>query len=150
MDTTCLNRQKLAEFQADTLSAHEQARIAQHIAGCAACERELLALARTAQLVEALPAPAVPDHLWQEVAVRLQPAPARQYAGWWWRTTAGVGVAALLLFGIAVTRLYTPSLPAATAGASAYVAQHELLSAQDPLADRAGIGVLLASDRSSQ
>jgi len=40
-------------------------------------------------------------------------------------------------------------LPAASAEASAYVTRHDLLSAQDPLADRAGLAVRLiaAEDR---
>ena len=111
------------------------------------CRRELLALERVVTLVTALPAPAMPDNLWAGVAAGIAARP--QPMARWWRTAAGMAVAAGLLVGVMVARTRPAPLPVASAVADGYSARHALLSAQDPLADRAGLGVVLISDRST-
>ena len=141
----CTNLEQLAAYQLDALDASHRARIATHLADCADCRRELAALAKTARLVETLPAPAVPDDLWPGVAARINvkthPAPFA-----WWKALAGAGVVATLLYGmLAAFTASSRSLPIASPSTSPFVARHVLLAAQDPLTDRAALGVLLIS-----
>lgn len=144
----CPTLDQLAEYQADVLSTAAAERVRQHVAGCAQCRQELAALAKTSDLLTVLPTPAMPDDLWAGVAARLPERPRQ--AAWWWRTATGIGLAAALVAGVTFTRLHAPTLPPASAVAASYVTNHQLLSAQDPLTDRASLGVMLASQETVQ
>ncbi|HEY3416029.1 MAG TPA: zf-HC2 domain-containing protein [Armatimonadota bacterium] len=139
----CPTLDGLAEYQADVLSTAAAERVRQHVASCTHCRQELAALAKTGELLTVLPAPVLPDNLWAGVAARLPERPRQ--AAWWWRTATGIGLAAVLVASLTLTRLHPSTLPPAPAEASAYVTNHQLLSAQDPLTDRASLGVMLVS-----
>jgi len=143
----CPDLEQLAGFQTDAVDAAQRRRIGEHIAACDACRRELAALEGAVRSVSLLPEPAMPDDLWPGIAARIAPRPHPVAA--WWRALAGAGVLATLLVGSLLAFRTEPPLPAASAEASAYVTRHDLLSAQDPLADRAGLAVRLiaAEDR---
>ena len=142
----CPSIARLAEYRAETLSPAERERLGAHIETCARCRAELRALAKVTRMVEALPAPPAPAHLWAGVAARIEARPRRAPLCWW-KWAAGFGLAASLLLGIIAARTPSPELPSAPAQSVSYIAQHELLSARDSLADRASLGVLLASQR---
>lgn len=145
----CPSLEELALYEDGALAREERAALAAHLDTCAQCRQEVTALRATARLLEAMPAPEMPADLWPGVAARLQ---APRPHGWvrWWKVAMGAGVAASLLIGLAITRLQTPPpMPlASSTAATSYVSEHEFLSAQDPLADRASLGVLLAAQRS--
>ncbi|HEY3376502.1 MAG TPA: zf-HC2 domain-containing protein [Armatimonadota bacterium] len=146
----CPNVHQLAEYLEGLGSPRLRQRLSNHLDGCARCQQEMGALQRTAQLLQDLPTPCVPDNLWAGVAARISSAPRRTMVPWLWRTAAGVGLTASLLVGILVTNRPQPSLPYATAATASYVSQHQLLSARDPLSDRASLGVQLAVEQGSQ
>ncbi|MHB9026104.1 MAG: zf-HC2 domain-containing protein [Armatimonadota bacterium] len=141
----CPTLDELAEYQADVLPTAAAERVRQHVAGCEPCRRELAALAEAGQLVAALPTPVTPDNLWAGVAARLPVHPHRSPLSWWWKTAAGFGLAAALFAGLTFSRSHQGTLPMASSEAVTYVTDHQLLSARDPLADRAGLGVMLAA-----
>ena len=140
----CPEIEQLAALQTGALDAAHAERINTHVSACEACRRELAALETVVRTVSSLPAPAMPPDLWQGVAARIAVQPRRQSA--WWRALTGAGVVATLLVGSALSyRWVSPTLPTASGDASVFVTRHELLSAQDPLADRASFGVMLIS-----
>lgn len=138
----CPRTDTLAAYETDALSSRQRAALQRHLAACAGCRQELEAQRRMVAALNALPAPALPEHLWQGVADRLAPRPVFR-----WQWAIGLGATAALALGILFTQLATPELPTAPVSASAYTLHHELLSARDPLADRATLGVLLAAQQ---
>lgn len=143
----CPNQEQLAAYQTGLLGERTAQAVRTHVDACAACRRELAALATTMHLVEGLPTPALPDDLWPAVAARMQP---RRVSRLWWKTAvAGVAVAASLYLGLVMAR-EPEALPTTSVASASYVTTHELLAAQDPLADRASLGVLLLSQRGDQ
>jgi len=144
----CPTSEELAAYQHVPLADRARMPLHRHVMHCAACRQELQALARTVQLLEALPAPVLPDALWAGVADRLPVRPRPAFWPGWGRLAAGAGVAVALALALFVPRLTTP-LSVASSATSPYVADHALLSAQDTFADRTSVGVVLASQRSA-
>ena len=139
----CPDIEQLAAYQTDALDAREHRRIGEHVAACEVCRQELAALEGVAEMVSALPQPAMPEDLWPGIAARL--APRRRPLTVWWRALAGAGVLAALLLGSAQAYRASQPLPVASAEVSAFVTRHEFLATRDPLADRASLGVMLIS-----
>ncbi|MHB0935777.1 MAG: zf-HC2 domain-containing protein [Armatimonadota bacterium] len=139
----CPDIEQLAAYQTDAVNATERRRIDEHVAACATCRHELAALEEVAGMVSALPQPAMPDNLWPGVAARLEPR--RTPVSAWWRALAGAGMLAVLLFGSVQAYHASQPLPMASETASAFVTRHEFLTAQDPLVDRASVGVMMIS-----
>ena len=139
----CPNLEELAAYQAGALGAGAWETLHAHIAQCDACRGELAALDRTMQAVEGLPAPLPSADLWPGIAARL-PARRRVSAQGWWQTAISLGLVAGL--ALLLTQQRTPQLPTAPRDAASYVTRHDLLSAQDPLADRAGLGIQLMAE----
>lgn len=139
---SCPTIEQLAAYDDALLAPPESARVRRHIDACPACRRELAALARTARMLAAMPMPEVPEALWAGVAARIE---ARPHMGLrrWWKTAAGLSVAAGLAIAIVFNRPDAVTLPRAEAAVTPYVIRHELLAAQDPLTDRAGLAALL-------
>jgi|GEM_PF-1646764 len=138
----CPDLEQLADFQLEAVNEAQRRRIAEHVAACEACRRELAALENAASAVALLPEPAMPDDLWPGIAARL--APRRHPVALWWRALAGAGMLAILLFGSMTAYRARQPLPMASTQASAFVTRHELLAAQDPLADRASLAVRIS------
>jgi len=144
----CPDLEQLADFQMEAVDAARRRHIAGHVAECETCRRELAALEKAAGAVALLPEPVMPDNLWPGIAARI--APRRHRVAVWWRALAGAGMLALLFFGsMAVNRPSQP-LPMASTEESAFVARHELLAAQDPLADRASLAVRMIAYEGQQ
>lgn len=141
----CPNARQLAEYHEGLGAPSEIIRLTRHIDACPRCRQEILALQRTAQMLAAMPAPRIPADLWMGVAARITAPPRRLRAHWLGKTAAGFGVAACVITAVLFGVRQQPALPSAIASASPYVTQHQLLSARDPLADRANLGVLLAT-----
>ena len=82
---------------AGALSKARRDSVEAHVADCAACRRELDALARTAALLSETPPLRPGRDLWPGVATQLAPRPAR--VAWWRPLTParGLAVAALML-----------------------------------------------------
>ena len=139
----CPDLEQLAAFQTDAVDAAQRRRIGEHVAACDACRRELAALESAASAVASLPAPAMPDDLWPGIAARLTPRPHPVMV--WWRALAGAGVLTVLLLGSIQAYRASQPLPMASTTASSLVTRHEFLAAQDPLTDRASLGVMIIS-----
>lgn len=139
----CPNNEQLAQYDAGHLPTERQAAITEHVAACAECRTVLAGLAGTDRLLAALPAPVMPADLWPGVAQRLHAR--RTWWQVWGKATTAAGLAASLLLGYLAYHGATATLPTASGMANGYVADHQLLSAQDPLADRASLGVALTS-----
>lgn len=142
----CPTTEELAAYQAGFVSAWVRAQLDTHVAACPPCQREMAALERTAHVLTQLSPPAMPQDLWPGVAQRLQ---ARKRTQVWWRLAATAGMAASLLVGwLTWQGNQTAPLPAAPVASAQYIEDHQFLSAGDPLADRASLGMALASSRS--
>lgn len=145
----CPTVNELAEYLEGLCTLRQQQRLSKHLDGCAHCRQEIMALQLSTQMLQGLPTPCIPDNLWSGVAARIAAPPRRTVAPWLWRTSAGIGLAASLLVGMLITNRPQPPLPYATSATAPYVSQHQLLSARDPLADRASLGVRLAAEQGS-
>jgi len=139
----CPDIEQLAAYQTDALDAAERRRIGEHVTACETCRHELAALEEVAGMVSVLPQPAMPDNLWPGIAARLEPR--RRSVSVWWRALAGAGVLSMLLMGSVQAFRASQPLPVASQTASALVTRHEFLAAQDPLTDRASLGVMMIS-----
>ena len=138
----CPTTEQLAKLQTGALDATQALRITDHVSACEACQDQLAALENVGRMIGMMPEPAMPADLWQGVAARITPQPRHGFA--WRRAIAGAGIMVLLTIGsVLFNRTTAPPLATATGGAASFVSRHELLSAQDPLADRASIGVML-------
>lgn len=146
----CPNSYQLTEYLDGIYAPRLRQRLSEHIEGCARCRQEIVALQQTVQMLHGLPAPRMPDNLWLGVAARISSPSRRGASSWVWKTAAGVGLAASILIGIVLSNPPAPSLPYATTSTSSYVMQHQLLSARDPLSDRAHLGVVLTSYHGGQ
>jgi predicted anti-sigma-YlaC factor YlaD len=139
----CPDLEQLGAFQTDAVDAAQRRRIAEHVAACDACRRELAAMDSAIRVVSTLPEPAIPVDLWPGIAARIAPHP--HPVATWWRALAGAGVLATLLVGSVLVFRTPEPLPVASAEASSFVTRHEFLTTRDPLADRASLAVRMIS-----
>lgn len=146
----CPTDHTMAKYIADRCSARQQRQISLHIDECARCQQEVAIFHRLTNILETLPPAQMPANLWSGVAERIATHPQHHIFRRFWPALAGVGVAASLLAGLLLTNHQQPLLPSPSLGVAEYVSQHQLLSARDPFADRASLGVILASEQGSQ
>ena len=145
----CPSVLKLSEYLEGLCAPKAHERLSRHIDSCDRCQQEITALEQTMRVLDNLPAPSVPDNLWAGVALRIGSKRSLLPLTWVWRMAAGLSLATALLIGSLIA--YRPQpLPQASAFATAYVSQHQLLSARDPLFDRASFSVMLASYQRSR
>lgn len=98
MTSPCPAPELLDDFAAGTLGEHTAARIAEHVDGCPICQARLRALDPLDADLVYLDAPAIPDHLVQDVLIgRLD---RRRLALRW-----SLGTAGALLLALATTWL---------------------------------------------
>ena len=146
----CPTVPELSEYVEGNGSPQRRARLATHVDGCSNCHQEVLALQRTTLLLHNMPQPIIPTDMWPDVAARIVLLPRFELVTWLWRGALGVGVLASVAMSVfLLNRPRSPLLDAPYA-ATPYVLQHQLLSARDPLADRANVGVLLSSRQSDR
>ena len=135
----CLSTESIAKYQLSVLSPEEMQATAKHLFECEKCRREADSLTATVDLLEKLPAPTLAPDLWPAIAARTTRRPTR-----WWIIPAVIGAAAMLMLGVIS---YHPSQPETVAKAddmaSPYIMTHQIITANDLLTDRAGIGTAL-------
>jgi len=140
---------RLADYAVGALEDRERAELERHVAGCAACRRELRALQRTGALVGLLPQEEPPAGLWEAVWREIE-APARERTrvpGWrvfpWPRLAAAAVAAAVIVAAVVVFRPQQPPAVTGTADGADYIERHEMLAWNDPLSDKAARGLML-------
>ena len=110
--------EELSAFVDDELDAVEQARVAEHVAGCVDCQARVDGLRQTAHAVRALPMETPP----RRFTVPAQPRQSFRWAPIGW---LGGAAAALLVVVVGVNQLhpFTPQNTASTAGIGGGLAQ---------------------------
>jgi len=103
--------EELSAYLDHELDAATQARVADHVAGCAACTRRLDALRETIHALRALP---------METPPRTFTVPEQRGRTWRWAPAGWIGSAAvaLLLIVVGIQNLHLPAAPIATSGSS--------------------------------
>ncbi len=97
----------LAEYAVGALRGRTKARVEAHLRDCAECRRELTALERTGDLLNAVPLEPAPQHTWEAVRGRIAsraPAPARPRLSW----VFAVGAVALVMIVIGLSFVLRP------------------------------------------
>jgi anti-sigma factor RsiW len=144
---TCARIQHLLPaYSTDGLREGLRRAVAAHLATCPACAAELAALERAAAAFATLPAPEPPD-LWPEIAAAIA-TPQPRWAPVWRPVLAGA-LSLTLLTGGAWWAMRQPVLPVAPVNrvSAEYAAQYRLARINDPLADRAALGLLVAEGK---
>jgi len=134
----------LPSYSAGTISACDQLLVEEHLADCADCEAELVALDRVGVLLEQTPLEPAPD-LWYAIKPNLAP---RQWGfriddliAWFARhrfQSAAAAVATTMAVG---AWLLVAPQPNTEAEGRAYIAQHASLTWREPFADKVGLGL---------
>jgi hypothetical protein len=131
MTMTCgTETSRLSDYLDDALSAVDRRDVDVHLAGCESCRHLLVDLARVRNTAQSLGPVAPPDHLWLEIAGRIQletpqgaptaapsPRAVRRSDAWQW-----LGLAAALLLvtaGVYVAARPDGTAPAATTAGNA-------------------------------
>ncbi len=141
----CPNVRQLAEYHEHLCSPGKSLRLSRHLDECPSCQQEMLALQRMAILLESMPAPCMPTDLWPGVSARIAAPPQRLFSPWVGKAAAGVTLATCLLVASHLLHRQPESLPASIMAVAPYITQHQLLSARDPLTDRASLVVQLSN-----
>jgi anti-sigma factor RsiW len=103
--------EELSSYLDHELDAATQARVAEHVAGCADCTRRLSGLRETIHAVRALP---------METPKRTFTIPAQRRQSFRWAPAGWVGSAAvaLLIIGLGIQNLHLPASTSPTSGSS--------------------------------
>ncbi|MCX6910823.1 MAG: zf-HC2 domain-containing protein [Verrucomicrobia bacterium] len=142
---------QLADFTVGALHEQERAEIERHLQGCAACQRELSVLRRTGSLLDATEPEEAPADLWQSIRREIEhpnQEPAR--ALWWetlfpsrWPRLAYAGLAATAVVAVALVMTFSRLSPAGDDETQDFILRHGMLAWNDPLSDKAALGVML-------
>lgn len=143
--------QRLSAYLDDELSAGERRSVDAHLRTCATCRRDLADLQRVKALLGALPEVEPPAGLFADVRRQLdRPVSVIGPVGDWLRAAfrrpavaAAAALLAVLLIALPMAKGRIDRLQAANVGVEVYVREHALLSATDPFADRAYLGLLI-------
>ena len=142
--------QRLSAYLDGELGPAERRAVDAHLRTCPVCRRNLADLERVKTLLRALPEVEPPSGLFAGVRAELErPAALLGPLGDWLRAAfrrpavAAVAVLlAVLLIALPMAKGRIDRLQAANVGVDVYVREHALLSATDPFADRAYLGLL--------
>lgn len=138
----------LSAYLDQELPPDQEAAVRRHVEGCAECRVELERLSRVKHLLSALPERTAPGDLWPSVR-RALAAGAPRRSAWWtvWRERPAVAFAAaaavILLLLLPLARGQIDRLRAAEFGPDLFVREHAITAADDPLVDRAYLGLLV-------
>jgi anti-sigma factor RsiW len=143
--------QRLSAYLDGELVPAERRAVDEHLRICPICRRDLAALERVKHLLGALPDVEPPAGLFADVRLRLERPPGaldplRDGLRTLVRRPAAAAVAAALvvvLIALPLAKGRLDRLQAASVGVDVYVREHALLSATDPFADRAYLGLLI-------
>ena len=144
---------QLSDYAVGALRGREKARVESHLAECAACRRELAALQRTGELLNAVSLEQAPPETWHAVRERIgdlrrASAPARPRLAW----GLAMGLVAVLFvaLGIFLQRPATVGEPLLVVAVEAddemqaTIEGHLSTMWAAPLADEAAVGLRLA------
>ena len=141
----------LPDYSVGGLSRRKRKLVANHVAHCSHCKRQLTALNKTASLLDSIQLEDPPDFLWESVRVRIlhqeQPvkvSPWKESIQWLWgkhRFALAVGMVLLMLI---VGGYFTlRKIPTDTEVAlDTTIKQYAFSQWNDPFADRAALGLL--------
>jgi anti-sigma factor RsiW len=126
-------------------SSRDRRVVADHVANCPACAKELRVLERTGEMLSQAPLDPSPD-LWEAIRPNLAPRPATRglgRVGWWLNAhrlqSAAAGAVAAI--SISVWLAVAPHLQP-NAEAREYLVGHVAMSWRDPFADKAQLGLV--------
>lgn len=141
---------RLSAYLDGELPAPERRAVDAHLRGCATCRRDLAELTRVKSLLGALPEVDLPAEVLAGVRDRLAPVgPAGVLAAWLRgavrrpAVVVAAAVVAVMLTVLPMAKGRIDRLQAADIGVDVYVREHAVLSAADPFADPAYLGLLL-------
>jgi len=149
---------QLADFAVGALQEQEHAEIKRHLQECADCGRELSALQRAGALLDATELEDAPADLWQSIrrdieAPKLEPA----RAPWWetlfparWPRLAYAGLAATAVVAVALVMTFSRLAPAGDDETQDFILRHGMLAWNDPLSDKAALGVMLGQSEAGR
>jgi anti-sigma factor RsiW len=144
--------QRLSAYLDGELAGPERRAVDAHLRTCAVCRRDLAELTRVRALLGALPDVEPPPGLLADVQDALaRPAGMVDSVGEWLRSAfrrpavaAAAVMLALLLIVLPIAKGRLDRLQAANVGVDVYVREEALLSAADPFADPAYLGLLIS------
>jgi len=149
---------QLADFVVGALQEEARAEIERHLHECAACQRELSALQRAGATLGALEMEEAPAGLWQSIRREIE-APKQEpvRAAWWevlfparWPRLAYAGVTAMAVLAAALILTVSRPLPTEDDETQDFLLRHGMLAWNDPLSDKAALGVILGRSENEQ
>ena len=142
---------QLADFAVGALREQEIVEIGRHLQECPVCQRELGALRRIGSLLDVTEPEEAPADLWQSIRREIETPrqePAR--AAWWetlfparWPRLAYAGLAATAVVAVALVMTFSRLSTAEDDETQDFILRHGMLAWNDPLSDKAALGVLL-------
>jgi anti-sigma factor RsiW len=149
---------QLADFVVGALPEPERGEIERHLQECGVCQRELSALQRAGAALDALELEEPPTGLWQSICREIEPPkPEPAGAPWWetllparWPRLACAGLAATAVAMVALIMTLSPPLPTEDDETQDFLLRHGMLAWNDPLSDKAALGVILGRIESEQ
>ena len=138
-------RAMLPSYAVGAGSSRDRHLVADHIADCPACAKELRILERTGEFLSQAGLDPSPD-LWEAIRPNLTPRKARGglgRVGWWLNAhrLQSAAAGALAAISISVWLAVAPH-PQPNAEAREYLAGHAAMSWRDPFADKAQLGLI--------
>lgn len=142
---------QLADFTVGALQGPERAEIERHLQECEACQRELRALQRVGTVLDALPPEEATAGLWSAIRREIEaPKPEPLGVAWWkmlfparWPRLAYAALAATAVAMVALMVTLWQPLPTEDDETQDFLLRHGLLAWNDPLSDKAALGVIL-------
>ncbi|MCX6898235.1 MAG: zf-HC2 domain-containing protein [Verrucomicrobia bacterium] len=142
---------QLADFAVGVLVERERAEVERHFQECPTCQRELSALQRTGAVLDALEPEEAPAGLWQSIRREIEtPKQEPAHAPWWemlfpaqWPRLAYAGLAATAILAVALLVTVSRLSPAEDDETQDFLQRHGMLAWNDPLSDKAALGVML-------
>ena len=146
---------QLADYTVGALTSDQRAEIERHVLECVACARELRALERTSTLLSTLRPQEAPAQVWDAVRSAIeaeQPRPwlERLREAFAFPRLAYIGAAAALVLAVGLYVMPRQQSAETAEETENYVEQHGLMAWNDPLSDKAALGVMLARAATSQ
>lgn len=135
--------EELSAFIDNELDAADQARVAEHVAGCPDCQARLDGLRQTAHAIRGLP---------METPPRTFTIPAQRRQAWRWAPVGwiGSGAVALLLIVIGIQNLHLPVGTSATSGSPSTISGGLAANAPATLSQKGAAAPVAAPAASSQ
>jgi anti-sigma factor RsiW len=149
---------QLADFAVGALPQPERVEIQRHLQKCEACQRELRALQRVGTVLDALPPEEATEGLWSAIRREIEaPKPEPEGVAWWemlfparWPRLVYAALAATAVAMVALIVTLSQPLPTEDDEAQDFLLRHGMLAWNDPLSDKAALGVMLGRNEREQ